>query len=111
MNIIVVQKIKRDGQPCAKSAKVLGDLNSRGLLPQIHRIVAADEGDPDSEGYELAAQFQVEAAPFFLVERDGGDIQVYEAYARFLKEVFQQEPSEAEEIAEMMAQNPDLDFI
>jgi hypothetical protein len=36
---------------------------------------------------------------------------VYTAYFCFLEEVFDQKLSESEEIFEMRAQNPDLDFI
>jgi len=33
------------------------------------------------------------------------------AYQRFLKEVLHQVPDDTDEIAEIIAQNPDLDFI
>jgi hypothetical protein len=111
MTIALVKKIKQNGQPCAKSARVLADLAERGLLGQIDHIITADERNPSSEGYALAAQYHVEAAPFFVVTRDDGTTQVYRAYHRFLKEIFSQEASEADEVAEIIAQNPDLDFI
>jgi len=50
-------------------------------------------------------------ASFFIVNNDDGSIRVYTAYFRFLEEVFDQKLSESEEIFEIMAQNPDLDFI
>jgi hypothetical protein len=111
MTIALVKKIKQDGQPCAKSARVLADLAERGLLDQIDHIITADERDPASEGYALAAQYRVEAAPFFMITTEDGTTQVYRAYHRFLKEILNQNASEADEVAEIMAQNPDLDFI
>ena len=111
MNITLVQKIKLDGQPCAKSARVLSELESLGLSSRIDQIVTADEGNPDSEGYVLAAKHNVESAPFFLVEDPDGSSRLYTAYQRFLKEVLHQQTSEDAEISEIMAQNPDLDFI
>lgn len=111
MMITLVKKIKRDGYPCRKSARVLADLEQRNLLERIDQIATADEREQESEGYRLAAQYQVESAPFFIVTSSQGSPQVFQAYSRFLQEIFGQQTSEEEEIAEMMAQNPDLDFI
>jgi hypothetical protein len=111
MTIKLVQKIKLDGQPCRKSAEVFADLKARGLLNQIHQVITADESNLSSEGYVLAAQHQVDAAPFFIVTRDDEVTMVYKAYHLFLKEIFNQETPEADIFAEILAQNPDLDFI
>ncbi len=112
MHITVVKKIKQNGHLCAKSARVMSELDDLGLLNQIDRIVEADERQIEtSEGYQLATQHQVEAAPFFIVAYEDGSTQVFTAYYRFLKEVFKITASEADEVNEMMAQNPDLDFI
>lgn len=111
MKITLVQKVKHDGQPCAKSARVLSELETLELRSRIDQIVTADERNPDSEGYALAAQYDVDSAPFFIVENPDGSSRLYTAYQRFLKEVLQQETSEDAEISEIMAQSPDLDFI
>ena len=112
MHITLVKKIKRDGQPCKKSARVLNELEELGLLDRIDRIVAADERRiQDSEGYALAAEHNVEMAPFFIVAEGDGSARVFTAYHRFLKETFDLETSEEKEIEEIVAQNPDLDFI
>lgn len=111
MSITLVQKMKLDGQLCAKSVKVLTNLRERGLLSQIHQVITADERDVSSEGYALAAQYHVDAAPFFIVIGDDGKTRIYQAYHRFLKEILHQEVTEADEVAEIMSQNPDLDFI
>ncbi|BDM83380.1 hypothetical protein [Acaryochloris marina] len=111
MNITLVQKIKHNGQPCSKSVRVLSELDRLGLRSRINQIVTADERNPASEGYALAAQHNVEAAPFFIIEQADGHTHLYTAYQRFLKEVLHQQTSEEAEISEIMAQHPDLDFI
>jgi len=111
MNITLVQKIKQNGQPCAKSARVLSELDKLGLRSKIDRIITADERNPHSEGYAVAAQYDVDTAPFFIVDQPGGPPRLYTAYQRFLKEVLHQQTSEEAEISEIMAQNSDLDFI
>jgi hypothetical protein len=111
MKITIVKKIKADGSPCRKSANVLEKLEKSGLIARIDQVVVADEREPSSEGLALALQHKVDAAPFFIVNNDDGSTRVYTAYFRFLEEVFDQKLSESEEISEIMAQNPDLDFI
>jgi hypothetical protein len=111
MNIVMVQKIKLNGERCSQSERVFRDLERRNLLDQIHQIAIADERDPSSMGYALATQYQVDNAPFFLVTPSDGQTLVYSTYQRFLKEVLHQVPDEADEIAEIMSQNPDLEFI
>ncbi|NEO99475.1 MAG: hypothetical protein F6K58_12500 [Symploca sp. SIO2E9] len=111
MNITMVKKIKVDGYPCRKSANVIEDLEKLGLMDQIDRVIAADERQPSSHGLNLALEYEVKAAPFFIVEKKDGSTNVYTAYSRFLKEVLEQQVSESEEVSEIMSQNPDLDFI
>ncbi len=111
MHIQLIKKIKLDGNNCRKSDKVLNELQELGLLDKIDEIIAADQREPSSEGFALAHQYQVESAPFFIVENDQGLTQVYKAYHRFLKDVFNMSVSEEDELSEIMAQNPDLDYI
>lgn len=111
MNITMVKKVKVDGNPCRKSASVLSELEDLGLLRSIGRVVDADERDPESEGFMLAVQHSVDAAPFFIVEREDGTEAVYTAYSRFLKDVFNHEVSETKQVLEILSQNPDLDFL
>ena len=110
MNIKLVQKIKKDGNSCRKSARVLKDLEELNLLDKIDEIIAADERKSNSEGLELAKKHHVSSAPFFIVEKEG-KTKVYTAYYRFMKDVFNIVVSEEDEISEMMAQNPELDYI
>lgn len=110
MNITMVKKIRPDGSFCRKSAEVSDKLDRLNLSDRINDVVFADEREFFSPGLELARRHGVKAAPFFIVERD--DLtQVYTKYSRFLKEVLGHRTSETEEISEIMAQHPDLDFI
>jgi hypothetical protein len=109
--ITLVQKIKSNGELCAKSAQVVTDLIARGLRQDIHHLVTADERDPASEGYLLANKYQIDTAPFFIVVTDDGITHIYSTYSRFLKNVFDLKLAESDEIAEIMAQNPDMYFI
>lgn len=109
--ITLVQKIKSNGELCAKSAKVIADLTARGLGHNIDRLVTADERDPASEGYVLAAKYQISAAPFFIVTADDNQTHTYPIYSQFLRNIFNLEPAESDEIAEIMAQNSDMYFI
>ncbi|MDJ0619431.1 MAG: hypothetical protein QNJ63_22250 [Calothrix sp. MO_192.B10] len=111
MHIKLVKKIKLDGNPCRKSARVLSEIEKLDLLDKIDEIIAADERQPSSEGFTLARKYQVAAAPFFIVENESGLTRVYTAYHRFMKDIFQISVSEEEEIFEIMAQNPELDYI
>lgn len=110
MNITMVKKIRPDGSLCRKSAEVSEKLEQLNLSDRIDQVVFADEREFSSPGLELARLHGVEAAPFFIVEREEGT-QVYTKYSRFLKEVLGHQTSESEEITEIMAQNPDLDFL
>lgn len=110
MNITIVKKIRPDGTLCRKSAEVSDQLNQLNLSDRIDRVVFADDREYSSPGLELARRYGVQAAPFFIVEQEERT-QVYTKYSRFLKEVLGHQTSETDEIKEIMAQHPDLDFI
>lgn len=111
MKITFVKKIKLDGTPCAKCADVQEQLEKNQQLRFISRTVIADERDPESEGMKLAVHYQVDRAPFFLVEKDSGEVEVHTVYLKFAKEVLQHKSSARDEIADIMESNPDLDFL
>jgi hypothetical protein len=56
-------------------------------------VVVADERDPDSEGMQLAGRYNVDWAPFFIVEDDAGGERIYTSFFHFLKEVLGQHPT------------------
>lgn len=85
MHITFVKKILADGELCKKCREVSERLVQDGLLDSINHIAIADERDVDSEGVRLAKQYQVERAPFFLVENDQGDVEVFDVYFKFKK--------------------------
>jgi len=85
MHITFVKKILADGELCKKCQEVSERLSSEDLINLIDHISIADERDADSEGMRLAKKHQVERAPFFLVEDESGDVQVYDIYFKFKK--------------------------
>lgn len=111
MNITMVKKIMKDGSPCRKCAEVLSQLEDNNLLDRIDQIIIADERDPTSEGMILAKKYNVELAPFFVVEKDDEPAKIYTVYFKFVKEILSGGISEQQEIKEIMEQNPDIDFI
>jgi len=111
MYITMVKKILADGSPCRKCQEVESRLHESGLRERIDRVIVADERDPHSEGMILATQHQVELAPFFIVRDEHDNETIYTVYFRFVKEVLKGSTSEAEEIADIMDNNPDLDYL
>lgn len=111
MKITFVKKIKADGSPCNKCNDVSKKLEESGYMNRIDEVVIADERDDSSEGMQLAEKFKVDRAPFFIVEREGQEPEVYTVYFKFLKEVLQQETSETDAAKEILNDNPDLDFL
>ena len=65
----MVKKLFADGAPCKKCAEVEQKMQQAGQLERIDQIVIADEADPASAGMLLAAQHNVDRAPFFIVEQ------------------------------------------
>jgi len=111
MKITLVKKILADGSPCPKCADVQEKLESSGQIARIDEILVADERDPDSAGLKLAKQYNVERAPFFIVEEDGEEPLIYTVYLKFVKEVLDQKADEVDELREIMQNNSDLDFL
>ena len=60
----------------------------------------------------IAKKFNVDRAPFFVVENDGAETpQIYTVYLKFVKEVLEQQTNENEELKEILQNNSDLDFL
>ena len=121
MKITLVKKIKLDGSPCRKCVEVLDRLNDADQMKYIDEVLIADEGDENSPGMVLAQELQVERAPFFLVEHDTAEKEVYTVYFKFVKEVLDKiappapqassAVDDADELKEILETNPDLDYI
>lgn len=87
MKITFVKKILADGSPCRKCNEVIKKMETANQLCFIDEIVVADEADASSPGMLLAKQHDVQRAPFFIVERDSGEVQVYTIYFKLVKDV------------------------
>jgi len=85
MGILMVKKILRDGSPCGKCVQAEKILRKRGYWEHIDRIVYAREDASESEGMKLAEQFEVELAPFFIVDDTSGTPRIYTKVFEFIK--------------------------
>lgn len=110
-HISMVKKIKLDGTVCRKCADVMERLNNSGLIQQIDRVIIADERDPESEGMHLAQKHNVDSAPFFIVASEATKEQIYTAYFKFVRDVLQKPVKTRDELMELAASNPALDYI
>lgn len=112
MKITFVKKILADGSPCGKCADVIEKLESSGQMAQIDEVLVADERDPSSPGMAIAKKFNVDRAPFFVVENGKAiEPQIYTVYLKFVKEVLEQKTNENDELKEILQNNSDLDFL
>ena len=89
MKITMVKKILADGSPCKKCDQVMGKLENSGHINSIDRIIEAREDDPSSEGMQLSELLGVDKAPFFVVEREGQQPEVFSIYFKLVKEVLE----------------------
>ena len=87
MKITLVKKILADGSPCAKCRDVQQKLEENDQLRFIDQTLIADVRDAQSLGMQVAKQFGVERAPFFLVEQEGQEPEIYTVYFKLVKEV------------------------
>lgn len=87
MKITFVKKVFADGSPCKKCGEVIAKMEAADQMRFIDRVVVADEADTESEGMRLAAQYEVTKAPFFIVEHDNGEVEIYTIYFKLVKEV------------------------
>jgi hypothetical protein len=111
MKITFVKKILMDGSPCGKCADVIEKLESSGQMSRINETLIADERNPESPGMLVAKRYQVDRAPFFLVESANESPRIYTVYLKFVKEVLEQRTDENEELKEILRNNSDLDFL
>ena len=72
MQITMVKKRTKDGNPCRKCSQAEQLLKDRNVWQYVHRVIWAEENDPSSEGYVIAERHNVTVAPFFLVRSNDG---------------------------------------
>lgn len=85
--IIMVKKLLRSGEPCAKCARAQELLEARGLWHRIDEVVWAKESDSDSEGVQLAKRHGVDLAPFFILEEPGQPDRIYTSTLKLIREL------------------------
>lgn len=93
MHIIMVKKQLSDGRDCDKCARAEELLRAQGLWDCIHEIVWAIEGDPQSPGMVMANRYNIDAAPFFVVQDGAGRQEVHTSVLKFIKELAALQPS------------------
>jgi len=109
--VTFVKKLLADGQACAKCRDVERRLRDDGLLDRIDHTVVAVEDDPTSDGAVLAARHGVQRAPFFLIARPDGAVQVIESYLAFKRRFAAGANESASDLADTIDRHPDLAFI
>lgn len=87
MRITLVKKILADGSLCAKCNDVQEKLQENDQEKFLDETLIADERDPQSPGMQLAQRLNVQRAPFFVVEKEGEEPEVYTVYFKLVKEV------------------------
>jgi phosphoadenosine phosphosulfate reductase len=87
MRVIMVKKRLADGSPCRKCVQAEERLRRSGVWGAIDEVIWADEGDADSPGMGLAAQYGIETAPFFLVTAGDTQARVYTSTLTLLRDV------------------------
>ncbi|QKX18339.1 hypothetical protein [Microbulbifer sp. YPW1] len=87
MRITLVKKVLADGSLCAKCNDVEQKLKENDQEKFLDEILIADERDLESPGMQLAQRLNVQRAPFFVVEEEGKEPEVYTVYFKFVKEV------------------------
>ena len=87
MHITMVKKRLLDGSECRKCQEATAHLQSRGLWERIDEIAWADERDAASAGQQLAQQYGVDRAPFFIVRDERGDA-IYVSVLQLVKDRF-----------------------
>lgn len=113
-NVIYVKKILGDGSLCRKCAQVTDRIQEDDLFDVIDQVIIADERNPYSEGMRLAKEFNVDRAPFFIVEREDGSQQIFDIYLKFKKAVAKSDTQSKEttaDLIDLIEQHPELDYI
>lgn len=83
----MVKKQLSNGDFCRKCLQVEELLKGRGYWGQIDEVVVAEEDAPDSPGMKLAAAYEVEQAPFFIVRGSGDGARVYTSALRLMRDI------------------------
>ena len=89
MRITMVKKLMADGLHCKKCLDVQARLEKSGYIEQIQHFADYVENDAGSEGALLADYYQVDKAPFFIVEEEGQAAKIYTVYFKLVKDILE----------------------
>ncbi|AMO56474.1 hypothetical protein GZ77_06720 [Endozoicomonas montiporae] len=89
MRITMVKKRMADGLHCKKCIDVQKRLEESGFVSRITHFADYVENDAGSEGALLADYYQVDKAPFFIVEEEGKEARIYTIYFKLVKDVLE----------------------
>ncbi len=89
MKITMIKKVMTDGNLCKKCQDVQERLENSGHIHRIDQFVTAIDGDPNSTGMLLAEMYQVDKAPFFIVEEEDKEPVIYTIYFKLVKEILE----------------------
>ena len=89
MRITMVKKLMADGFYCQKCIDVQERLEKSGYISQIDHFADYVENDAGSEGALLADYYQIDKAPFFIVEEKGKDAKIYTIYFKLVKDILE----------------------
>ncbi len=111
MKITFVKKIMENGEECKKCAEVTERLKSGSELKFIDNIVFADMRDHNAEGNQLAEKYNVDIAPFFIVE-ESGNVIIYKTYMELKKKVLKKALEQADiDIEEKRIADDEVDAV
>lgn len=91
--VIMVKKLLLSGETCAKCAQAEEMLRGRGLWDRIDEVVWAKEGDAESPGALLARKYEIDLAPFFVIQEPGQPDRVFPSTLKLMKELGADRPA------------------
>ena len=91
VRVTMVKKLMTSGEYCQKCQDVQERLEKSGYITKIDHFADFIDGDGGSEGALLADFYQVDKAPFFIVEEDGKETRIFTIYCKLVKEVFEKQ--------------------
>ncbi len=109
--ITLVKKILTNGLPCKRCAEMLHKLEASGHIGIINSIVIADERDSNSPGMLLAKKFNVDQAPFFILEQQSGETNILTTYSEFLEKAAGQAADKTTALQDFYKNSNELDFL
>jgi hypothetical protein len=83
----MIRKILESGEECPKCQEAAKLIREKGHWEKINKVVDAVVGNPESEGFQIAREYAIERAPFFIVETDDGEKKIIVSVLQFVREM------------------------